>query len=96
MAAEQVAVSVSNNTWATAHLAEVKFASDQVSVANMSAVPADEVQVSFNNGQTVAATLTPGSVQAGYTFECSGNKVWLRRITVGAAVECRVVFTKRV
>ena len=79
MAAEQVVVSVSEHVWATAHIAEVAFASDQVSVANMSTNPADAVLVSFNKGQTVAATLTPGSIQAGYTFECSGNKLWLRR-----------------
>ena len=96
MAAEEITVSVTNSTWAASHPADVEFNSDQVSVVNMSAVPADVVQVSFNKGQSVAATLTPGSAQAGYTFECSGNKIWLRRTVVGAAVECRVVFTKKV
>lgn len=96
MAAEEVTVAVTNDTWAAAHLADVEFNSDQVSVCNMSTLPADVVQVSFNKGQSVAATLTPGSIQAGYTFECSGNKIWLRRTVAGAAVECRVIFTKRV
>jgi hypothetical protein len=96
MAAKEITASVTGHTWGTAALASVEFIPDQVSVVNMSTTAADNIYVSFDNGNSVAATLTPGSAQAGYSFEVSAQKVWLRRVLAGAAVECRVVFTKKV
>jgi hypothetical protein len=95
MAAIQRTVSVALDTWGAPQVATTEFVPDQVSVVNMSSVPADVIEVSFDQGATVAATLTPGSAQAGYAFEVTAQKMWLRRTVPGAAVTCHVVFTRR-
>lgn len=95
MAALERTVSVTGHTWATAGTATTPFVADAVSVVNMSTTAADVLLVSFDGGTTTAATLTPGSIQAGYQFDACAQKLWLCRSTAGAAVTALVVFTKR-
>lgn len=95
MAAIEQTLAVQQSTWALSHLASTQFVPDMVSVVNMSANPADIVQVSFDAGTTVAATLTPGSPQTGFSFDVTAQNAWLRRTVAGVPVTCLVVFSRR-